>query len=316
MTNDKRIMAEAAAWADRASHPDADLDDAAAFESWMNASPAHRAAFAEMIALWRSDALTQAAAEVEQRADLRRPLRVPWRLAAPSALAMAAVCIAAVLVAPWMDHRTLETRRGETRTVALADGTSIRLNGDARLSIRQSPLWRAATLERGEAWFEVRHDGRPFVVDAGEGEVRVMGTAFNVDRMACGRAEVTLYRGAVRLRTRGGQVLDLEPGDRAMLEHGRIRPTTHSLSTRPDWTDGWFDAEETTLGRLVAEIDRFSRTPVVIDGQASRIPVSGRFRLTDPPATLALIERAYDVRIDTTGETIVVRSGSRQPDRR
>lgn len=306
MKADDKLMAEAAAWADRTTQPDVHEEDTVAFERWMSASPAHREAFAEMRALWSSDALAEAASEVAYAAPCKAR-RKPWRVAAPLGLAMAAACVGAVLFTPWMDHRILETPRGETRIATLSDGSAIRLNGGARLSVRQSLLRRSVTLERGEAYFDVRHDGRPFVVDTGAGAVRVMGTTFNIDRLTDTRAEVTLYRGAVRLHAREGQVLDLVPGDRAVLEQGLIRRTPHAPSAQPDWIDGWFDADASTLGRLAAEIDRFSAVPITIDTAASQLPVSGRFRLSEPQAALSLISQAYDVDVESTAEAVNIR---------
>jgi transmembrane sensor len=315
MVDDKRIRAEAAAWADRTAEPGVPPEEADAFERWMDASPAHREAFAEMRALWSSDALAEAASAVAQGSRPRRAARIPWFVMAPLGVAMAAACIGAVLFVPWMEHRTLEARRGETRIATLSDGSAIRLNGGARLSVRQGLLRRSATLEQGEAYFDVRHDGRPFVVDTGAGVVRVLGTAFNIDRLNPARAEVTLYRGAVRLRTRDGHTLDLAPGDRATLERGAILRTPHAPSDQPDWIDGWFDTDASTLGRLVAEIDRFSTTPITIDATAGQIPVSGRFRLSRPAAALALISRVYDVEVETAAEQIIVRTRKSPPSR-
>lgn len=301
--NDKR-MAEAAAWVDWAARPFTEAEDAAAFERWMD-SETNRQAFADLSALWRSDALGEAAAGLAVETPRRRTWSVSWRLAIPSIMA-AAVGVAAILFAPWMDYRTVETARAETRRVVLADGSTVRMNGAARLSIRQSPMRRSAALQQGEAFFDVRHDGRPFTVDTGEGAVRVMGTAFNVDRLELGRTEVALYRGAVRVRDRANEEMDLKPGDRVVLERGRMRRGAPVRIAQPDWLDGWFDAQDASLGQLVEELDRFSAMPIMIQGSARRTRISGRFHVAQPQSVLELIEAAYGVDVAEENGRILI----------
>jgi len=309
---DKRIMAEAAAWVDWAARSDSTAEDAAAFERWMGADEAHREAFAALAALWRSDALGEAAADLATApaSPRRRSWSVPWRFAVPSAMAAAAGA-AVVLFAPWADYRTVETGRAETRTVTLADGSTVRLNGAARLVVRQGLMRRSATVQQGEAFFDVRHDGRAFTVDTGEGVVQVMGTAFNVDRLEPGRTEVALYRGAVRVRDRSDETMEMRPGDRVVLERGRLRRGAPVRAARPDWMDGWFDAQDASLGQLVEELDRFSDKPIVVEGSARRTRISGRFHVARPASVLELIEAAYGVEVKEESDRILISGHAR-----
>ncbi|WP_395945556.1 FecR family protein [Brevundimonas sp.] len=289
-------MAEAAAWVDWSARPDASKAEAAAFERWMGESEAHRRAFADLAALWRSDALGEAAADLAVASSRRGERVLPWRYIIPAAVTAAAAALV-VLYAPWMDYRTLETGRAQSGETVLADGSTVRLSGGARLVVRQSPMGRSATLDRGEAFFDVRHDGRPFTVAAGEGQVQVMGTAFNIDRLSSGRTEVALYRGAVRVRGRSRDTVDLAPGERVIVDRGRLSRGAPLRAARPDWLDGWFDAQDASLSQLAEEVDRFSDKPVEVDPEVRRMRISGRFQVAEPRAVLALIEVAYGVRV-------------------
>lgn len=295
-TEQKRLMAEAAAWVDWSARADASTAEAAAFERWMGESEAHRRAFADLAALWRSDALGEAAADLAVARPRRAERALPWRFIIPTIVTAGAVALV-VLYAPWMEYKILETGRAQSAETVLADGSTVRLSGDARLVVRQSPMGRSATLDRGEAFFDVRHDGRPFAVDAGEGRVQVMGTAFNVDRLSSGRTEVALYRGAVRVRGRSRDTMDLTPGERAIVDRGRLSRGAPLRAERPDWIDGWFDTQDASLGQLAEEIDRFSDKPVEVDPEVRRMRISGRFQVAEPRAVLSLIEVAYEVRV-------------------
>lgn len=310
--NETRILTEAAGWVEWAGRPATKAEDASAFEAWMAESTAHQQAFADLAALWRSDALGEAVADLARTEPVRRRRPLPWNLLVPAGMATAlALCVG--VFAPLGQYGSYETARGETRTVALADGSTVRLNGAARIQVSQGLLGRSVSLEQGEAYFDVRHDGRPFSVSTSEGEVRVLGTAFNVDRLASGRTEVSVYRGAVRFGARRQPALDLRPGDRVTLEHGRLlRATGASTSPQPDWFDGWFDADDASLGQLVEEADRFSPKPIVIDAAAARIRVSGRFNVSHSEDVLELMGAAYGVDVKEEPGRILISRHNRQ----
>ncbi|NBW08910.1 MAG: hypothetical protein EBR82_12885 [Caulobacteraceae bacterium] len=306
MKTEDRIRAEAAAWVDWAGGARTDTAEAAAFERWMGESERHRAAFADLAALWRSDALGEAAAEVARApAKRKRPARAFWPGLVPTGFALAAAA-AVVVMAPLGDYRTLETARGETRTVQLADGSTVRMNGAARLKIRQSLINRSVALDAGEAWFDVRHDGRPFSVSTVEGQVKVLGTAFNVDRLASGRTEVSVYRGAVSFGARSQKAFTLRPGEQAAIESGRLMRIAAAAHRQPDWFDGWFDAGDASMAQLVEELDRFSDTPIEVDSGAAAMRVSGRFEVSHPEAVLELIKVAYGVEISERDGRILI----------
>ena len=86
---------------------------------------------------------------------------------------------------------------GEQRTLTLEDGTRIQLNTDTRAVVRYDERLRRVELEKGEAMFEVaRRPDWPFVVTAGDRQIRALGTAFVVRREAEVLA-VTLVEGKV-----------------------------------------------------------------------------------------------------------------------
>jgi len=78
-----------------------------------------------------------------------------------------------------------ETAAGEQRTISLADGSRVVLNGQARIRIGKDydKTDRTVTLASGVAFFEVAHQAqRPFTVDAGVISIKDIGTSFTVAR--------------------------------------------------------------------------------------------------------------------------------------
>ena len=94
------------------------------------------------------------------------------------------------------------------RAFALSDGTRIRLAAGTRL-VPQTSSQDAVelALERGEAYFEVAPQGaRRFEVAAGALRVRVVGTAFTVER-AADVTRIAVAHGRVRVFTPAGERL-------------------------------------------------------------------------------------------------------------
>src|SRR5688500_14994795 len=80
---------------------------------------------------------------------------------------------------PIQSTPTTTVSRPETRT--LPDGSVVELNAGAELALEFNSALRRVTLVRGEAHFQVtKNPERPFVVRAGNAEVRAVGTAFAV----------------------------------------------------------------------------------------------------------------------------------------
>ena len=70
------------------------------------------------------------------------------------------------------------TSTGAHRVITLADQTTVELNTASQLRSTLDGSKREVFLDRGEAYFDVAHDGsRPFVVHAGGQQIVVLGTS-------------------------------------------------------------------------------------------------------------------------------------------
>ena len=110
----------------------------------------------------------------------RRPSRRAWFGGAMAAAIVGVVSISGLGLLGGGDR--IETLAGEHRTVTLADGSKIEINGASVIEI-DADRPRFARLEAGEAMFHVVHrDNDPFVVETGGAKIVDLGTAFNVVR--------------------------------------------------------------------------------------------------------------------------------------
>jgi transmembrane sensor len=101
-------------------------------------------------------------------------------------------------------------------SVSLPDGSSISLNRNTELTYRANFGRRSRNVSlSGEAFFEIAGDAsKPFIIDAGEASIKVIGTSFNVITSNSDSAvEVFVKTGKVMLSDNSGiQKMVLEPG--------------------------------------------------------------------------------------------------------
>jgi ferric-dicitrate binding protein FerR (iron transport regulator) len=145
-------------------------------------------------------------------------------------ISLAAIVFFVIGDAPSIHHATTRIE-----TVTLTDGSRVTLNRNSVLSLDADfdEDNRKVTLH-GEAFFEVKADGEnPFVIEAGNARVQVVGTSFNVNAYdSLKEVEVIVEAGIVRMQPiRGGQATDLLPGERGVIA---IADSRMSVSVNED----------------------------------------------------------------------------------
>lgn len=315
MKRDAQIAEEAAGWIDRLNQPAFDAAAGPEFDAWMAASPRHRETFADLQALWQSQALAEALRPAEAVVALPPMPRVAFpkrRYVVPGLAAAACAALAALVILPSVTTTAYRTGVGGGKTVVLADGSRVDLSGDSELRVQILPWARKAELVRGEAFFDVRHESaRTFAVASGSTAVRVLGTAFNVDRQSPTRTVVAVYRGAVDVAVAGQHDLVLRKGDAAHVVDGHIAAQPRTAETAPAWKSGWFEASNVPLGVLIDKVQRYSARPILVEDRAVlALPISGRFRISDPDRALQAVQVAYGLAVSYDARAISIRPGN------
>lgn len=248
---------------------DADADEWQKFTAWLAQDPTHNDAY-EAVALRDAqfdEVLAQAsfpepATNVQsdaQDGQTAPPNRLRW-LALAASVALA-VFLSVQFLLPGGDFYAIETEPGETRTIALADGGTIVVNGGSHVVLDREDE-RTAELVRGEAHFTVMHDAAdPFVVTVGESRLVDVGTVFNV--VLHGEdLRVAVAEGAVRYE--GLESVELAAGQ-AMhrMTDGRIEVTRQRVDAVGSWIDGTLVYDRAPLTDVAADLAR--TTGIAID---------------------------------------------------
>ena len=291
---DGQAAVQAARWVVRLSGAEVGEAEWLAFAAWLDAAPRdrpdlHREAFDRAQAMWFS--LDQLSDEPPSHAP-RRLRQVPaqrgrrrtltWAAAAAVAAGVVGLCLWTAAHIPVRGPARASallayaTAAGQARTLHLADGSLIDMDGATALTVDMGGADRRVALDRGEARFDVVHDpARPFQVDLGEARVRVLGTAFDVVRED-GAAEVSVARGAVSLQT-AAQSVRLPAGRSARLDaHGGIELAPVSPADVGAWRDGRRLYRDRPLSEVVADLNRQYPQPIrLADAQARRLRFTG-----------------------------------------
>jgi transmembrane sensor len=317
------LMLDAERWFARLKAPDCGAAERGEFERWQSV-PEHAAAFAATTKLWESFGALAGRPELEalsrkvlRETESRRWAAAWWR---PAALA-AAILIAVLagwgyleLSAPQRPAPVVyATGPGERSTVKLADGSQVVLNFATELDVHIDEKSRRVTLRKGEALFSVVGGKGPFIVEAGDGEVRVLGTRFQV-RNEASNVAVTLIEGHVAVeRPERGQSVQINPGEQLRftqassdLTRSRVDPAVAT-----SWTTGRLLFRSTPLSEVVAEVNRYSDVQIrLADPSLAGIPISGTFELGDSDSIVTALQALLPVQVSKEGHATIL---SRRP---
>ncbi len=295
-TRAKQVADEARAWLLRQELDDMDARAWQDFATWQMADPAHMEALETLEKLWGGLADKQAFADLEPLDHLSwRERVVLWRESLGETwssfkswlwIPVAATCALALvyllpLETPVPTSVSYSTAAGQTREVALEDGSLVTLGGRSAIDVAFNGDMRLISLEAGEAYFDVANSaGTPFVVKSGEAEIQVLGTAFNVRRggaatrvdVAEGRVKVSVGDGASAQEMQAGTTLSVKPGEELAMP----QPVTSAIA---EWREGRLDFYNASLFDVLADARRYFANDIIADDVAmADMRLTGSFK--------------------------------------
>ena len=330
-----QLLKEAAAWFARMRGPDAE-NHREAFEAWLRRGALHRQAYnraSEIFAMGKHLRESETAPSGEPRASLAgRRLLVP--LTAVLILAAAAWFVLGQGIRspepgqivegpsdPRGTSQRVTTKSGETRSTRLQDGSLVSLRAETRIDIRFDRQVRRLLLERGIARFAVAHEARPLVVEAGGGEIRALGTLFEVGIGTDRRVTVRLIEGIVEVTPPA--VEGVRPGPRRLLAgqsmtyaaspaiggNGLSEQPRPASSQPPAGGSAARDYDNVPLAELIAAANRGAGRRIrLADPAVGALRVSGRFSIGDTALLGERLALLFDlVRADDQDGDIVLR---------
>ncbi|WP_158298814.1 FecR family protein [Sphingomonas psychrotolerans] len=279
------------------------------FAEWLAENPCHAAAYD---AIEQADlaldpllphvVIREAANDSEHHveAEPELPARGGWRWGLAGGTLAASIAAAFLLLSQAGSSRyEVATRPGERQVVQLDPATQVTLNGATRMTFdRENP--RFASLAKGEALFQVRHDSaRPFRLEVGDNIVEDAGTVFNVVhetdevRVAVAEGKVVYNPGRGAVPLDAGQALV----DRGASESVAVTPIP--VERVGSWKTGSLVYSVAPLSRVAADLSRAMDVPITVASGLADRPFSGTIMLDGSGSEqLRRLQLALNVHLD------------------
>jgi len=312
-TSAKDVDWQAAQWLECRHREECGTEEQEGFDKWLAASSAHRLAYLRVEAAWsrahRLSALKRPLADMKHITS-RKPSLFFKALAAVSATAVLGVGLALYLTKPTTSVYT--TSLGEHKTIALSDGSTVDLNTNSILRVEESRAQRTGWLEKGEAFFQIKHDKvHPFLVIAQSHRVTDLGTKFLM-RADARQLKVSLIEGRIRFdeSENASKALFLSPGESIVASQNGVaimRDSARDLTKALSWRRGLLIFDDETLADAAAEFNRYNREKIVVtDASVAQLKIDGTFQASDPAMFTRAAKQLFDLRIEDRGGTKVI----------
>jgi transmembrane sensor len=310
---DELLLEEAMDWLMRLRDAPLHPELFAEWEVWLQTSDAHSTAWARICRTWVAlgplptppppGPSLRIPPTSSSRSKGRRPLFRRLAIAATAALSIGLVAAAFAPTLYIRMEADFRTGTGESVVVTLADGSRVTLAPDTALADDFDGTARHVRLLAGEAFFDIERDtARPFVVDAPDASVRVLGTGFSVRDTGHG-TRVELAHGSIALLPQGAMgsaEMTLTPGDVVTVaradgqtERSRIDPADIAL-----WREGRLSITDQPLADVVALIQRQHPAWIMMpERDLAALRVTGLYDLSDPDKALMALAAPFGLTV-------------------
>ncbi len=205
----------------------------------------------------------------------------------------AAVFLCAVLLTWFVSNRMdrassimqIEVPLGQYMNLTLADGTNVYLNSGTVFKYPTAFTGKERKVEiDGEGFFKVTHQENdvPFIVKTSKGNVRVLGTKFNVEAYKeKDQFETSLIEGKVEVIV-GDERVILNPNEKALLVNGKLEKESLYDSSCYSWTSGIIEFNNIRFEDLMGEFEKIYGVRIVINNADLKDNLClGKFRRID-----------------------------------
>ena len=212
-------------------------------------------------------------------------------------------------------YNTMRTPRGGRYQVTLPDGTIVWLNSASAITYPTAftGTERKVTVN-GEAYFEVaKRAGQSFRVIAGNTEIQVLGTHFNINAYPDEASlKTTLLEGSVKV-VKNEQAVLLTPGQQAVVNTNQ--PGTGSnvsvvkaadIEQVMAWKNGLFSFKNADIATVMRHLARWYDVEVVYEGEIPGNRFEGDIPMDAPASQVLRVLQKNNVHFRINGNKIVV----------
>ncbi len=167
---------------------------------------------------------------------------------------------------------------GDKAELTLVDGTKVWLNSGTEFSFPSEFKGKLRkVIISGEAFFEVtKNKKKPFVVNTDFGDIKVLGTSFNVRAYENMNFQANLVEGSIQFSKDSIGKL-LKPGEQLMINDNK--EIIISKFTNPSsytWKDGVITFQNEMLENVIKKLERHYDITIQLDSKLSSIRFTGK----------------------------------------
>lgn len=324
----------AASWCMRIAEQPLTFLDQLEFEQWISSNDHNARLFEQMVAVWHyTDAIAEMPGLLSLRAKALTSMENAQARNDPSRKTSRRQVLAAVasfaivaIVGAWnwsLGPDIYSTSVGERRSIQLADGSSVSLDGASQISVSFEDERRSVILDHGRAKFNVAKDPtRPFTVTAASQAVVAIGTSFSVELLK-DQLRVLLFEGKVAVVPQKNALRPID-GVQSLKSHTSLQPGQELVATLTtgagkiveadterslSWEEGRMDFIDIPLSKAVERINRYAPVPIVIeDPAAGQKTINGVFNSGDTDSFVTGVTSLYGLSASKTDASITIRS--------
>ncbi|MDA5490880.1 FecR family protein [Yersinia kristensenii] len=306
------IDEQAALWFSRSQARRLTNQEQQQLDAWLQYSPAHAEAYRQMQQIWGDCALIPRPASAPQPAKQTQSWR-PLRSCAAGLSFLFALLLPMSQLPPLLTNDMSLQTTDYSREIVLSDGTRVHVNRHSQIRVHYAKDNRQLWLDQGEIYLQVAaNKARPFTVYAGESQVKVVGTAFDV-RYDLGEVAVAVKEGIVAMTGRPNMAaVMLHAGDTARLlpEKKRLQISQRAVAEIGEWRSGQLSFRNRPLGELLTQLRRYRQGKIELtDASLAQLPVSGSLDLNHPDEFLDSLPLLLAVNVvhDAQGNIMIFR---------
>lgn len=198
----------------------------------------------------------------------------------------------------------ITTGFGNTQMITLADNSKVVLNAKSKLTYCNSFEYKRTLQLDGEAFFEVEK-GSSFTVETSLGDIRVLGTKFNVIAFQ-DFFEVKCYEGKVQVIQKGKSTI-LTQGESVRFYNATSENWAEVNASKPSWISGESSFKKVPMRYVIEQFKNQYNVEVEYPNSIENIKFTGTFTHKDLTVALQTICLPLHLKFgkDQTGKIII-----------
>jgi ferric-dicitrate binding protein FerR (iron transport regulator) len=180
----------------------------------------------------------------------------------------------------------------------LPDGSVVWLNSGSKLIYPIDFKGHRDIWLEGEAYFDVVKNRNPFVVSTPYGDVKVLGTSFNVKAYGDDDFQTTLVKGAVGIKVDANNNIILKPGQQAFInKSGRFEIRSVETEFFTSWKDGKLIFYREPFEKVAKRMERWYNVNIEIDNEEMKdLWFTGTIEMETLSEVMELISKSMPVK--------------------